>query len=76
MPNMCFSYQLDLPPCIESGAAAPSGLRRMPAGSCFSYTADVPRRMPIGGCFSYTADAPQLAAPGQNRKTYTTCFRY
>ena len=76
MSKLCFSYQPDLPPGIESRAVAPPGLRRMPAGSCFSYTADVPRRMPIGSCFSYTADAPQPAAPGQNRKTYTTCFRY
>jgi hypothetical protein len=76
MSKICFSYQPDLPPDIESRAVAPPGLRRMPGGSCFSDTADMPRRMPVGGCFSYSADAPQLTAFGLNRKTNSACFRY
>jgi len=42
MPRMCFSFQSDLPPGIESRAVAPPGLRRMPAGACFSYPSSVP----------------------------------
>ena len=76
MPKMCFSYQPDLPPGIGGRADATPGLRQMPAGSCFSYTAEVPRRMPAGPCFSYSADAPQSAPPGLRRMPSTTCFRY
>jgi hypothetical protein len=75
MPKMCFSYQPDLPPGIESRAVAPPGLRRMPVGPCFSYTADVPRRGWLS-CFSYSADGLQLAASEPSRKAFTTCFRY
>jgi hypothetical protein len=75
MSKLCFSYQSDLPPGVGARAVAPPGLRRMPAGPCFSYTADVPRRMPLP-CFSYSADGLQLAGPGPSRKAFTTCFRY
>lgn len=66
MPKMCFSYQPDLPPGIESRAVTPPGLRRMPAGACFSYTADMPRRGWLS-CFSYQADVPHRMSTG-------TCF--
>jgi len=75
MPQMCFSYQPDLPPGSGIRADAPPALRQMPAGPCFSYSAAAPRRGWLS-CFSYSADAPQLAAPGPNRKSYTACFRY
>jgi hypothetical protein len=80
MPWSCFSYPASSGPrrpttshCFSYAA----DLRRMPeSGPCFSYPADAPRRMPVAGCFSYSADAPLLAAPGLNRKSFTTCFRY
>jgi len=73
--KLCFSYQPDVPSGTGIRADAPPALRRMPAGPCFSYPADVPRRGWLH-CFSYTADAPRLAATGLNRKTFSTCFRY
>jgi hypothetical protein len=75
MPNICFSYQPDLPPGIETRNVAPPALRRMPAGPCFSYPADVPRSMPVS-CFSYSAGTPRPAPPGLHKMAYTTCFRY
>ena len=76
MSKLCFSYQSDLPLGIGTRGIALPALRRMPeAGPCFSYTTDVPRRGWLA-CFSYSADAPQLASPGQNKKSFTTCFRY
>jgi hypothetical protein len=84
MPKMCFSYQPDLSPGIESRAVAPPGLRRMPVGPCFSYTADVPRNMPLP-CFSYSPGVPPgagsgiaapSALPGLRTTTYSACFRY
>jgi len=85
MSKLCFSYQPDLPPGIGIRAVAPPAPRRMPAGPCFSYPAEVPRRMPVAGCFSYSLDVPPGAGnghaappgpPGLRRMTYTTCFRY
>jgi hypothetical protein len=76
MSKLCFSYQPDLPPGVGTRGVPLPALRRMPeAGPCFSYTADLPRHGWLG-CFSYSADAPQLASPGQNKKAYSTCFRY
>ena len=66
MPNICFSYQADVPAGIRNrGAAqpAPPGLAGLgypcfsyPSGPCFSYPADVPRSMPLP-CFSCSVDA-------------------
>jgi len=75
MPAMCFSYSSDVPPGIpDRGAAQPAvpGLRRMPAGPCFSYTTGL-RRMPVHHCFSYPADPP---ARGLRRMPATNCFSY
>ena len=87
MPRMCFSYQSDLPPGIESRAVAPPGLRRMPAGACFSYPSSVPVplcRMPFGSCFNYLADVrPGTTSrdttppvPPSLRRMPSMCFRY
>jgi hypothetical protein len=77
MPRMCFSYQPDLPPGIGTRAAPPAP-RRMPAGTCFSDTVDVPQPASAGylNCFSYTVDVPQPAPPGLRSMTTTCCFRY
>jgi hypothetical protein len=65
MPLMCFSYSSDVPPGIRNRVNAQQavpGLRRMPSGPCFSYSAGLPardlRRMPVFACFSYSADLP------------------
>ena len=42
MPLICFSYPADVPPGIGRRSVAPTALRRMPIGSCFSYSAAVP----------------------------------
>ena len=76
MPKMCFSYQPDPPQGTRTRAAAPPALRRMPFGSCFSYTAEVPRRMSTGSCFSYSVDAPQPTPAGLRRMPNSICFRY
>jgi hypothetical protein len=75
MPSTCFSYEPDLPPGSGARDVAPPGLRRMPAGPCFSYPAEEPCRMPLP-CFSYPGDAPRPALPGLRTMPNTACFRY
>ena len=77
MPYMCFSYPSDVP--------APSSPRRMTVSHFFSYSPEMLRRMPSGTCFGYSIDVPPgagngnaapSAPPGLHRMTYSTCFRY
>jgi hypothetical protein len=85
MPTTCcFNYQADVPTGISARDVGP-GPRRMPAGPCFSYPAEVPRGMPVHCCFSYSGDAPlgvrsgsaaPPAPPGLRSMAYSTCFRY
>ena len=81
MPHMCFSYPAPSPPGAGN-APVPPGLRRMPAGACFDYPADVPRIM-SASCFSNSVHIPpgigsDIAEPGlgEPRRMPYTCFRY
>jgi hypothetical protein len=78
MPWTCFDYPANVLPETRSTNAArgvPPGLRKMPAGSWFSYPAS---------CSSYPADMPSATkAPDAARGTLPavrrmpfTCFRY
>ena len=79
MPWTCFSYPADLPPGTGNSDAAqpaPPGLRRMPAGPCFSYP---------HACFSYPADTPPggrtpdaagPVLPDLRKMPSSICFRY
>lgn len=72
------TYPADVPAADRNRIAAQralNGLWRMPAGPCFSYSADASgglRRMPAHPCFSYSADAPG----DLRRMPVAPCFSY
>jgi hypothetical protein len=63
MPNICFSYPADVPPSLREP-------RKMPIGSCFSYSGDMPRAMPITSCFSYSVNA----SPGEKESQHSAAI--